>query len=76
MQRFPFLCILLIEEFGNCKLLSSIDLHLLPVHVCVESNWLLTCYSSIRVGTLSITRKESVEDSCSYLLLSDRFFLL
>ena len=35
------------REFGNCKLLSSIDqsinLHLLPVHVCIESNLLVTC---------------------------------
>ena len=31
------------EEFGNCKLLSSINLQLLPLRVCVESNLLMTC---------------------------------
>ena len=31
------------EDFGNCKLLSSIELRLLPHHVCIESNLLVTC---------------------------------
>ena len=77
MQQFPFLCILFIEEFGNCKLLSSIDLHLLPVHVCVESNLLLTClqlYQSWdtvnnpeRVGRRQLQLPSTVRSLLSYV---------
>ena len=77
MQQFPLLCILLIEEFGNCKLLSSIDLHLLPVHVCVESNLLLTClqlYQSWdtvnnpeRVGRRQLQLPSTVRSLLSYV---------
>ena len=77
MQQFPFLCILLIEEIGHCKLLSSIDLHLLPVHVCVESNLLLTClqlYQSWdtvnnpeRVGRRQLQLPSTVRSLLSYV---------
>ena len=77
MQQFPFLCSLLIEEIGHCKLLSSIDLHLLPVHVCVESNLLLTClqlYQSWdtvnnpeRVGRRQLQLPSTVRSLLSYV---------
>ena len=77
MQWFPILCILLIEEIGNCKLLSSIDFHLLPVHVCVESNLLLTClqlYQSWdtvnnpeRVGRRQLQLPSTVRSLLSYV---------